>query len=131
MAYTTPTFRSTADLITATIWNTDLVANLIFYKTSIDDNGKAVLSGLQSKSANYTLVTSDDGVIVTSGTNTQTLPTAVGCKGKEYLVKNAGTGVVTVATTSSQTIDGVTTYVLTSQYQSVTVVSDGANWQVI
>jgi hypothetical protein len=40
-------------------------------------------------------------------------------------------GVITVATTGSQTIDGSTTYSLGSQYKYVVVVSNGANWIVV
>jgi len=40
MAWTTPTSRSTGTLITASIWNTDLVDNLILLKTSIADDGR-------------------------------------------------------------------------------------------
>ena len=82
-----------------------------------------------AKTGNYTLVFNDYLVDVTSGTNTQTLPTAVGFAGKKYVIKNSGTGTTTVATTSSQTIDGVTTLTLT-QYQCVTVISNGANWVI-
>ncbi len=39
MAWTTPTPRSFDDLITASIWNVDLVANLILLKTSISNDG--------------------------------------------------------------------------------------------
>lgn len=63
----------------------------------------------------------------TSGTFTITLPTAVG-NTNLYIIKNSGTGIVTVATTSSQTIDGVTTQVIPTQYSSISMVSDGANW---
>jgi len=60
-----------------------------------------------------------------------TLPTAVGRSGKVFKIKNTGSGVITVATTSAQTIDGSTTYLLQVQYQSLTVESDGSNWQVV
>jgi len=43
MAWTTPTSRSTGNLITASIWNTDLVDNLNILKTSIANDGR--LSG--------------------------------------------------------------------------------------
>lgn len=63
----------------------------------------------------------------TSGTFTITLPTAVS-NTNLYVIKNSGTGIITVATTSSQTIDGVTTQVIPTQYSSISVVSDGSNW---
>lgn len=83
-----------------------------------------------AKTALYTLTATDDVVNGTSGTWTATLPTAVSVTGTQYTVKNTGAGVVTVGTTSSQTIDGVTTQTL-GQYESITVVSDGANWIVV
>ena len=36
MAYTAPTTRSTGDLITSTIWNTDMVDNIVYLKSSIN-----------------------------------------------------------------------------------------------
>lgn len=90
-------------------------------------NGSIVLP-YATASATYAIKTSDYLLNFTSGTFTATLPTAVGCTGKNYILKNAGTGAVTIATTSSQTIDGATTYSLGSQYKYVHVVSDGANW---
>jgi len=53
--------------------------------------------------------------------------------GRSIVVKktSADGNTLTVATTSSQTIDGLTTQAWTTQYDSLHVVSDGANWQVI
>lgn len=92
-----------------------------------------VAGDVTSVSANYTALPSDSFILATGGAGgiTVTLPAAV--KGSRYLIKkvDAGAGAVTVATTSSQTIDGATTKVLSAQYASVTVVSDGAAWYVI
>ena len=68
-----------------------------------------------------------------AGGITDVLPTAIGHAGQGFLVKkvDAGAGAVTIATTGGQTIDGLSTYVLTNQYQYVWVESDGANFQVI
>ena len=66
----------------------------------------------------------------TSGSNTITLPTAVGLTGYFFVVKNSANSTVTLATTAAQTIDGASTKTLT-QYQSLTVVSNGANWIII
>lgn len=62
---------------------------------------------------------------------THTLPTAVGIAGRIYTIKNINTGVVTIATTLSQTIDGATTYSLATQYKYVTVQSNGVSWDII
>lgn len=62
---------------------------------------------------------------------TATLPTAVGVAGKEILLVNtsASHGIV-IATTSAQTVSGAASASITiaSQYSTLRVVSDGANW---
>lgn len=70
-----------------------------------------------------------DYVYICSGTITLTLPTAVG-NTNLYTVKNAGTGIITVDTTSSQTIDGDLTITMPVKYTSVDLISDGSNWQI-
>lgn len=95
----------------------------------------AIATAIAAKTAAYTL-TANDSVITagaSGGAFTVTLPTAVGIAGRHYTVKktDSSANAVTVATTSSQTIDGAATAVLSSQYQFVTVVSDGANWSII
>lgn len=69
----------------------------------------------------------------TTGSFTITLPTAVGIAGKQYTVKKVDYSVntVTIATTSSQTIDGSPTAILVFTNHFITVVSNGANWLVI
>ena len=62
-------------------------------------------SSYVTKTANYTITTTDNKIICT-GTHTQTLHTAVGNDGMEHEVKNAGTGTITMGSTSSQTIEG-------------------------
>lgn len=75
---------------------------------------------------------SDEVVLINGATKTATLPTAVGIGGKTYTIKLiASATTATVATTSSQTIDGSTTYSLSAQYKYVRVVSDNANWHII
>jgi hypothetical protein len=92
---------------------------------------------VNSYTANRTLDNTDGTALVSaaSGNVTITLPTAVGRKGHIYLIKRTDSttaNTVTVATTSSQTIDGATTYVkLWAQYTFVQVQSDNSNWQII
>ena len=85
-------------------------------------------------SAAYTAAPSDETVLVTAfAAVTVTLPTAVGISGKVYTVKkiDSGATLVTIATTSSQTIDAATTAVIGAQWQAISVRSDGVNWQSI
>ena len=60
-----------------------------------------------------------------------TLPTAVGSVGRTYVIKsNMDVGVsLTVNTTSSQTIDGLTSKSLT-RYEALSVISNGQNWEI-
>src|SRR5258706_6896874 len=61
-------------------------------------------------SANTTAGASDNFLVFTgSSATTLTLPTAVSIGGREYWVKNASSNssTLTIATTSSQTIDGL------------------------
>lgn len=81
-----------------------------------------------AKTSTYNIATNDYTIDCTSGTFTVTLPTAVGVVGKIYNIKNSGAGTITIATTSSQTIDGVTTKTISVQYTNIQVQSNGANW---
>ena len=105
-------------------------------KASATDNdltwSTGVLAGYAAKTTTYGVLATDDTINCTSGTFTVTLLTAVGIAGQVFIVKNSGTGVITIATTSSQTIDGYASgVILLNQYDSLTVQSDGANWIII
>ena len=85
------------------------------------------------KTANYPAVIWDFVRCNTvSGGFTVTLPTAVGQDGKSITVKKVSSdgNLLTVATTASQTIDGSLTLELVTPETSLTVLSDGANWQI-
>lgn len=89
-------------------------------------------------SYNYTAQTSgysavaNDFVNCTSGTFSVTLPTAVGCAGERIGVCMGGATLVTLATTSGQTIGSIASAVikLGTTKDSIVVVSDGANWKI-
>jgi len=66
-----------------------------------------------------------------SSAYTVTLPTAASIEGKKIHVKRLATANITVDGDGSETIDGSATFVLTSQYSSVTLISDGTNWIII
>lgn len=56
MAYTVPTIRATGDLVTAAIFNTDLVDNIVYLKTQtdlIDDCVLADVSGTRALTTVY------------------------------------------------------------------------------
>ena len=86
--------------------------------------------GYVAKTANYTVLPTDYTIDCTANTFTVTLPTAVGATGQVYHIKNSGTGTITVDGNGTQTIDGQLTQTL-NQYDSLTIVSNGANWIII
>lgn len=86
------------------------------------------------KTTAYTATTSDSTILAdaSGGTFQITLPTAVGCAGRQYTIKRTGaTNNVTVGGTSAQTLDGAITKTLGSQNATLTVQSDNANWQML
>ena len=82
-----------------------------------------------SISVAYTAKSNDHVINCTgAGTFNITLPSAAGIVGKVYIIKKSGTSTTSVVTTSSQTIDGASSYPITVQWSKVTLMSDGANW---
>ena len=70
-----------------------------------------------------------DYVVFIGASGVVTLPTAVGNTSR-YTIKCVDTASKTLATTSSQTIDGSTSFVLTVN-TSIDLVSDGSNWRIV
>lgn len=95
------------------------------------------ISVLVTKTTTYAITATDSNIMVntTGGAVTVTLPTAVGVSGQRYTIKDwkgtANSNKITIATTSSQTIDAQTSFIISSIYGEVTLVSDGANWSVV
>ena len=116
---------------TTVIGNTSTTSAEI--KGALKTNGQ--LSTISTKTANYTILSADEIILAnaSSAAFTVTLPTAVGVSGQTYTIKrtNLVANAVTVATTSSQTIDGSPTYILSAQYKYLKVVSDGSDWVIV
>lgn len=94
---------------------------------------KASVSGDNAytvKIANYTLTSEDSTVECLSNSFTISLPTAVGIQGKKYDIKNSGNGTITIDAFGTETIDDELTQSLT-MYDSITVMSNSANWIII
>jgi hypothetical protein len=124
------------------------VANTLFLSTAanerirINTEKTEFMHGMAFKrttvgNTNYTVLTTDYLIEYTSLTagRTVTLPTAVGATGQMYMIKDgagtAGTNTITIATTSSQTIDGASTATITANYGEAVMYSDGANWKTL
>jgi hypothetical protein len=88
-----------------------------------------------SQTSNYTeTVTRGTKIIkcdTTSAGFTVTLPTAVGNKALLIIKKVAGSGALTIDGNSTETIDGGTTATINKVYESITLISDNTNWQIV
>jgi len=87
---------------------------------------------------NYTATAANDYVLVSNlgGNRTVTLPSAIGNSGKLITIKKIDAGnTLFIASVLNQTIDGVdctsTPYSITTQYETLSIVSDGANWWIV
>ena len=118
----------TFNLPTASATNRGALSSTDWSTFNNKQSGKSINTVSVNTSAGS--ASSTDYVYLASGTINITLPTAVGNQNL-YTIKNVGTGVITVDTTSSQTIDGSLTAPIRVQYLSLTLVSDGANWNII
>lgn len=91
-------------------------------------------TAIASVSSAYTLTAADATVAANAvgGGFAITLPSATGIAGRLYTVKktDASANVVTIQSSLSQTIDGAVNYALVSQWEYITVQSDGVNWLI-
>jgi hypothetical protein len=92
-------------------------------------------SSVTTVTSSTLLTTSERTVLVdddaAGGAVTINLPTLTGNLGLPYTIKKMGsTANVTVDGFASEAIDGATTYVLTSQYETVSIVAGPSSWCV-
>jgi hypothetical protein len=90
---------------------------------------QAALKPLTSyTSGPQTLIDQQENIVCPSGTFTINLPTAVGRIGKTFNIKNNGTGIITISPNGSETIETQTSWLLSSKFDEISLMSDGANW---
>lgn len=95
----------------------------------------ATALAIRSATANESITISDQ-VMIFTGTSAAsfTLPDATASLGRIYWIKNASTLLpapsLTVLTSSSQTIDGQSSWLLDEPNEVIRIASDGSNWQV-
>ena len=139
-------FRNNAGTILANINNSGALSAASITKTggtasqflkadgSVDSNTYLTSSGgltlaYTAQTANYGIQSTDYLINCTTNSFSVTLPSATSIAGKVYIIKNSGTGNITILTTSSQTIDGQSSgYWIISNKNSMELMSDGANW---
>ena len=92
-------------------------------------------SNVWSISGSYTVLPQNRIVLcdTTSGSIIVTLYTAVGNAGKELDIKKIDSSVntVTIDGDGSETIDDITTQVISTQYVNISIVSDGTEWFIV
>jgi hypothetical protein len=96
----------------------------------------STVSPYVAKTGNYTLDASTDGTVVgntSGGAFTLTLPTAVGITGTIFRIVKGDTSsnLLSVATTSGQTLSGLSSTKLDEIGETIAVQSDGANWVLL
>lgn len=89
--------------------------------------GRIVLSSITAA----TTLGADDELVLCNGTFTVTLPPAASSKGKIYVIKNIGSGTITIDGDGSETIDGATTQSLSAQYDFIAIASNGTEWLIV
>jgi len=117
------TTNTDTDPPTASIWTVDNVTSL------------QQLTTILSKTANYTVTTSDKDKFIlcdaTAGTITLTLPTAASA-GSGFTIgakkTDSSTNTIIIDANGAETIDGQLTYVLTQQHDGIDLVTNGTAW---
>ena len=103
--------------------------------TRKEDEGGGFIGDLVTKTGNYTVTATNHTIIcnATGGSFTITLPAVASHEGRIYCIKkiDSSANTVTVDGNGSETIDDATTAVLTTQYESITIQSDGSEWWII
>ncbi|HSX15373.1 MAG TPA: hypothetical protein VLF40_01150 [Candidatus Saccharimonadales bacterium] len=93
-------------------------------------SGISRITGTITVSSLLPAVASTDYVYFCVNTITIMLPTAVG-NSNLYTLKNTGAGAITVITSLSETIDGVSSATIPMANMSLSFISDGTNWQLV
>lgn len=100
---------------------------------SITTSGLLLAQTVQS--TNYTATSSDYSIFCIGGTSgiTIALPAAASNIGRVYIIKkiDSGAGKITIDANLNETIDGSLTWLLTLQYESITIQSNGSNWYIL
>jgi hypothetical protein len=77
-----------------------------------------------------TLDDEDYQIECTANSFTVTLPTAVGREGREFSIKNSGTGTITIDGDGTETIDDELTQEI-DQDDNIVIVSNNVGWIII
>jgi hypothetical protein len=127
---------SGAVIIPLSITHNSTMQFTVVFSVSTSGNIVSTIGGVSTsvvtKTGDYSIQTTDN-LILANGQITLTLPSCTGIQGKIYQIKhitNSGTP-VTIITTGSATIDGQSSMIMTAQWTTLSVFTDGTNWYII
>jgi len=110
-------------------------AQILAYINSGIDKANIVDLSVLAKTTTYTILNTDKVITAdaTSAAFTLTLPTAVGITGRVLTIKKIDSTLnqVTIDGSGSETIDGALNKKLSTQYESMKIVSNGTNWIIL
>lgn len=124
--------RTTPSAVTTTHLNFTGSGGELYIESNAEIDGELFCDGNETSSitavtGNYTA--GSRTYITASGTITVTLPAISGKTGRRYIIKNKGTGTVTVDGNASETIDGSLTQPVGPK-ESIQIINDGTEWVV-
>ena len=97
--------------------------------------GGPLSTAVATKTAGFTVDATNSVILcdATSNNITAVLPAASTCTGRQYVFKRTDSTsfVVTIDGNGAETINGAATYILYSNSETATVISDGSNWNII
>ena len=116
------TSDATKDAATATLTNKTMTRIANTFTRTV-----TTYSSVQTLSATV------DDVVKVSGNTTLNLPAAASSSGVEFLIKKTDSNATTVTLdgNASEEIDGATTFTITEQYASYTIICDGTGWLIV
>jgi len=131
------TLQGLSDITGSIVGNANKVLHVNDTETGFEyKDVTAYLAGFTSASSTPYTITDGDNVLLvdaSSGNTTVNLPTAASAENRIIRIKKTDStkNLVTIDADGSETIDGELTVQITSQYTSVTIISDGTSWYII
>ncbi|HAN18167.1 MAG: hypothetical protein A2X13_04355 [Bacteroidetes bacterium GWC2_33_15] len=113
-------------------FNADVSSQVLRVNGKLEVN-RAIALPISTVTTNTTLGATHYTVLVNAATATITLPAASTCSGRIYVIKkiNSTAGNITIDGYSAETIDGVTTILISTLNDKRVIQSDGTGWYII
>ena len=132
---------NTAPTNTSLWFNSDIGKLFVYYQDAdssqwIDTTrgqfypiGSDVASNIKTINTSSSVLTTDS-YILANGTINLTLPSTITVPGREFRIKNIGSGVITIIPQSGETIDDRANLIIGERYSALTLLSTGSSWLI-